>query len=595
MSAVEYSTQSYPARIGISALIPVLLFLILGSATAGAQQTDKNNPLSVIITAPESVRNLLTAHFRLPPTPLVDETARATFMRRAHREINELLATEGYFTPAITLHFDPFDKPPVLEVKPGPRTVVAELSIEFKGDLAVDEPGRHARIEKLRAAWPLKVGQPFRSPAWEEAKSVLLSSVAEADYPTVVIEESKAEVDTVSSRARLLIRVDSGPAFRYGDLVIKGLNRYDQSLIKGLAPFKAGDPYRRDQLLAFQTKLQKLPQFSSAVVSIEPAAATHQAAPVEVTLSEAQSQRVSVGAGYSSNTGARGEINYSNNDLLDRALRLNSVLRVEQKRQTLSATVDSIPNQAGRWFSLGAGADRTFIQELETTREKVGISRYQTSGNMETQLAVNWQREDRRPKGGLHQLNQTLVLDGHLRYRSVDNPLFPRDGRVTELRIGGGSKQALSDQDFFRTYMRHQSWYPVGERHVLFLRGELGYTLAPSRFGIPQEYLFRAGGIQSVRGYTFQSLGVHEGQAVVGGRVMATGTIEYNHWITPSWGAAVFTDVGDAADSVRSLDLAVGYGGGIRWRSPVGPLALDLARGQRDGKLRLHFSIAVAF
>ena len=595
MSVVKYSTHSYPARIGISALIPVLIFFMPGNCTAEAQQTDKNSSPSVTITTPESVRNLLTTHFRLPITPLTDETARATFMRRAHREIKELLATEGYFTPAITLRFDPFDKRPVLEVKPGPRTVVAELSIEFKGDLAIDEPGRHARIEKLRAAWPLKVGQPFRSPAWEEAKSVLLSSVAEADYPTAVVEESKAEVDAASSRARLLVRVDSGPAFRYGDLVIKGLNRYDQSLIKGLAPFKAGDPYRRDQLLAFQTKLQKLPQFSSAVVSIEPAAATHQAAPVEVTLSEAQSQRVSVGAGYSSNTGARGEINYSNNDLLDRALRLNSVLRLEQKRQTLSATVDSIPNQAGRWFSLGAGADRTFIQELETTREKVGISRYQTSGNMETQLAVNWQREDRRPKGGLHQLNQTLVLDGHLRYRSVDNPLFPRDGGVTELRIGGGSKQALSDQDFLRTYMRHQSWYPVGERHVLFLRGELGYTLAPSRFGIPQEYLFRAGGIQSVRGYTFQSLGVHEGQAVVGGRVMATGTIEYNHWITPSWGAAVFTDVGDAADSVRSLDLAVGYGGGIRWRSPVGPLALDLARGQRDGKLRLHFSIAVAF
>jgi translocation and assembly module TamA len=76
---------------------------------------------------------------------------------------------------------------------------------------------------------------------------------------------------------------------------------------------------------------------------------------------------------------------------------------------------------------------------------------------------------------------------------------------------------------------------------------------------------------------------------------MATGTIEYNHWITPTWGGAVFTDVGDAADSVRTLDLAVGYGAGIRWRSPVGPLALDLARGQRDGKLRLHFSIAVAF
>ena len=58
---------------------------------------------------------------------------------------------------------------------------------------------------------------------------------------------------------------------------------------------------------------------------------------------------------------------------------------------------------------------------------------------------------------------------------------------------------------------------------------------------------------------------------------------------------AVAADIGDAADTVRRLDLNVGYGGGIRWRSPVGPLALDLARAHNDGKLRLHFSIAVAF
>lgn len=555
----------------------------------------RESPPSVTIHAPESLQSLLQTHFQLPAAPVVDEPTRAALMRRAHREISELLTTEGYFTPTITLHFPSSDKPPVLEVKPGPRTLVAEISIKFKGDLAVDEPGRKMRIEKLRAAWSLGAGQPFRSPVWEEAKAVLLSSVAGEDYPAATIEESKAEVDAATFQARLSVTVDSGPAFSYGNLVIKGLNRYDQSLISDLAPFKPGDPYRRDQLLAFQTKLQNLPQFSSAAVHIEPDSVKHQAAPVEVILSEAQSQRVSLGAGYSSNNGARGEITYANNDLLDRALRLNSVLRVEQRRQTLATTLDSIPDQTGRWFSLGGSLDRTFIQELETMREKVGVSRNQISGNMETRLAVNWQREDRDPKGGVHQVNQTLALDGYMRYRSVDNPLFPRDGSVTELRMGGGSRQALSDQDFLRTYVRHQFWHPIGERHVLFLHGQLGYTFAPSRFGIPQEYLFRAGGIQSVRGFAFQSLGVHEGQAVVGGRVMATATIEYNHWFTPSWGAAVFTDVGDAADSVRRLDLAVGYGGGIRWRSPVGPLALDLARGNGDGKLRLHFSIAVAF
>lgn len=598
MSLAEYFTYPYPARTGISVLFPALILFTLGGGVVEAhevQQSEaRNNSPPVIISAPESLRNLLKTHFQLPAEPVVDDIARATFMRRARQEISELLATEGYFTPTLTLQSTP-DETPVLEVAPGPRALITEVRIEFKGDLAVDAPERRARIESLRAAWSLRAGDPFRSPAWEEAKAALISSVSRDDYAAAVIDESKAEVDPVSARVRLWVIVDSGPVFHYGNIVIKGLNRYDPKLVNNLAPFKAGDPYRRDQLQAFQTKLQNLAQFGSALVSVEPDVAAHQAAPVEVTLSETQSQRISFGGGYSSNTGARGEINYGNHNFLGRALRFSSLLRLEQKRQSLAMAVDSLPNRAGRWFSLGAGIDRTTIEDLETIREKVALNRNQLVGKTETRIGINWQREDRDPKGGLHQTNQTLVLDGQLRYRSVDDALFPRDGSVIEVRIGGGSKQLLSDQSFLRTYYRHQYWYPVGKRDVLFLRGEAGYTFADSRFGIPQEYLFRAGGIQSVRGYDFQSLGVREGQAIVGGTAMVSGTIEYNHWLTREWGAAVFTDAGDAADSLHRLHLAVGYGGGIRWRSPVGPLALDLARGQRDGKLRLHFSIAVAF
>jgi translocation and assembly module TamA len=34
---------------------------------------------------------------------------------------------------------------------------------------------------------------------------------------------------------------------------------------------------------------------------------------------------------------------------------------------------------------------------------------------------------------------------------------------------------------------------------------------------------------------------------------------------------------------------------GARWRSPVGPLNLDVAQGLDEGKLRLHFSVGLAF
>ena len=105
----------------------------------------------------------------------------------------------------------------------------------------------------------------------------------------------------------------------------------------------------------------------------------------------------------------------------------------------------------------------------------------------------------------------------------------------------------------------------------------------------------RAGGSQSIRGYDFKSIGVQEGSAIVGGLVMATGTVEYTHWLTQQWGAAAFADIGSAADSWHKMHPFLGYGGGVRWRSPAGPIALDLARSDETGTLRFHFSMAIVF
>jgi translocation and assembly module TamA len=58
---------------------------------------------------------------------------------------------------------------------------------------------------------------------------------------------------------------------------------------------------------------------------------------------------------------------------------------------------------------------------------------------------------------------------------------------------------------------------------------------------------------------------------------------------------ATFIDAGQAADNRDVFKLAPGYGIGARWKSPAGPLAVDLAWGQLDKTLRLHFSLAVPF
>ncbi len=551
----------------------------------------------VTLAAPESILDFLNQYIELPEQPFATTTAKRAFWRRIQRNIKELLATEGYFTPQLTLqdHWEDDTTPSIISIEPGPLTEINTINIEFIGEIAKKEAKYQQHIQHLLESWLLKEGDPFRSSDWEKAKSALLSEITLEKYAAASIETSKAAVDPDTAQVDLSLIIDSGPAFYFGELDITGLERYSSEIIKNFMLFRVGDPYNREVLHRFQIALQSIPHFKSVSVSITPDTTQYKAAPIHVVVTEFKSQRIAVGAGFSSNNGARGELNFRNHNFFDRAWYLNSTLRLEQKRQTFVAGIDTLPNQNNIQYSLDTSLQRTDIKNLETIKQRVGLTRNFRTRVLQNQIGLIWQRENKRPSGADNQINEALVLDWRWRYHHVDNPLHIRQGNVAEIQIGGGSQHVFSEQDFIRSYGRYQSWWPVGQNDVFFLRAEAGYTLAQSRFGIPQEYLFRAGGIHSVRGYDFNSLGVREGNAIVGGRTLATGTVEYTRWVIPKWGAAVFADLGSAADKWQNMHAFLGYGAGIRWRSPAGPLALDVARSHETGTLRFHFSMAVAF
>ena len=81
----------------------------------------------------------------------------------------------------------------------------------------------------------------------------------------------------------------------------------------------------------------------------------------------------------------------------------------------------------------------------------------------------------------------------------------------------------------------------------------------------------------------------------MGGRYLLTASLEYVHWFSKQWGGAVFTDIGDAGEDSTALNANPSYGVGARWRTPAGPLALDLAYAENTRKWRVSFSVSVAF
>jgi translocation and assembly module TamA len=99
-----------------------------------------------------------------------------------------------------------------------------------------------------------------------------------------------------------------------------------------------------------------------------------------------------------------------------------------------------------------------------------------------------------------------------------------------------------------------------------------------------------------VRGYAYRSLGELQDGVTLGGRTMFTGSLELGHPMLekiPSLWWAVFADVGDAARTWATLQPKWGYGAGLRWRSPVGPLRLDAAYGESVHEYRVHFSVGI--
>ena len=115
-----------------------------------------------------------------------------------------------------------------------------------------------------------------------------------------------------------------------------------------------------------------------------------------------------------------------------------------------------------------------------------------------------------------------------------------------------------------------------------------------SRFDdLPATVRFYAGGDQSVRGYAYNSLGpINDLGQVIGGKNLSVGSLEFEYPLIGKWSVAAFYDTGRAY-SVASEPFSEGAGVGIRWKSPIGPVRLDVASAlsEPDRPWRIHFVV----
>lgn len=589
-------------------VLAVWAAILLLAASAAARTAYAANYELRVDALPELVEPIRSRTLvgRWIDDPGFDPAQMPLFLERAKTEAEAIAQAAGFFSAQALVDYRPGDgeRLPVvrIELDAGARTTVNRF------DFALDGPAQAQGLrESLLQRWPLPEGSFFRSADWQSGKRLLVDALQQRGYVRAEIVDSEARVDPANTTAALAVHVRSGPRLDFGAMTIDGLSRYDASIVRALAPWEdeARQPYDFDELLGFQARLRASGYFASAEVLPDFAAVLadpqRTTVPLRVALAELPAQRVTLGVGVSSDEGARGLLGYEHRNVLGRGWQLESGVLLQSVRRRVFASLRTPQKSSGHYYQGGVRLERFDVQGERTDKRTAFLGEGKRSGDTDRFLALQYQTEDRSVRGlGDVGSSRALTLGYTWSTRRLDSALDPRRGYTISAQLSGASDSLLSDRSFIRFHTRAMRFWPMPDESVLdggLLVGlvELGQVFASGRDGIPSENLFRTGGASTVRGYDFLSLGVREGRAVVGGRVLALGSLEYQHPVRRDWYAAAFVDVGDAADTWSRYSAVAGYGVGLRWRSPVGPVNVDLAYGEAVRDWRLHFTVGYAF
>ena len=374
---------------------------------------------------------------------------------------------------------------------------------------------------------------------------------------------------------------------RFGD------NQFRPGLLAPLVNWQPGDAYHRNRLLRLQERLTQLDYFALVeVVPDEDGIGDDLQVPIDIRTTPARrtSYTGALSVGSDTGLGLRGAMNRRwVNDrghkwLADAAW---SQRRIEADTQYRVPSLGRLPG----WWSGELG----YLEE--DPRIAAGFER--------TDLRLGWQGQ-RQPwalGGAVVFARETKVAAAQrsrgepvltllypevtATWREVDDPLWPEQARQLTATVRGGLVEAAGRRERFLQFELGANWLQtLGESQRLVLRAAIGTTaldgdLDPQSF--PTSLRYFAGGDRSIRGYGYHAIGPRIEGEVVGALHRVVASAEYQFDLTPQWGAALFVDAGDAFDSRHGFEARLGAGVGARWRSPVGLVAIDLARGLDEG------------
>lgn len=516
---------------------------------------------------------------------------------RAPGQIRKALEPFGYYSVSVEAGLETTEEGlrAIYRVKRGDPVRVRESEVELAGGGSEDR----VLLDAVRD-FPLQEGDRLDHRRYEEGKRRIERLLAERGYFDAKSTRQVVEVDAEAGRAVIRLHWRTGPRYRFGAVQFDG-GQFPDDFMQRFVEFERGRAFHQSKLLDLQRTLLDTDYFAQVDINVLSDEAAELEAPVRVTLSPRKRDVYSAGLGFGTDSGPRVEGGFQRRWLNRRGHRFRIDGEFGERRSGLN-TQYGIPVYRDdiRRYTVGARYLTETSESVDRRSSQVSVGREAVWHGWQQIISLNVlvERFELRLEEGAERFGDTqdaTVLYPMLRLsRSrADDALVPRRGWRLEGYVRAGADTILSDTSFVQLGADARLILPgPGDDRVL-LRAEAATTWADDFLRLPASLRNFAGGDRSLRGFRFQELGpTGEAGEVLGGEHLLVGSAEYEHMLTERWGVAAFVDAGNAF-SGTDLDPEVGTGIGLRWRSPVGMMRVDLASAvsQPGDPLKLHLVI----
>lgn len=527
---------------------------------------------------------------------LIDEDALEIRIRRLHArapaEISAALRPFGYYEVGIEASLEPSEDGEWLatyRVSPGPVVRLTDVRIEIIG-----EGAENPSLRSARDAITLKAGDALRHPVYEAAKQRLFDVAYAAGYIDVSYERAELRIHRARREAEVDLILDTGRRYYFGEITIVQ-DVLAEAFIDRLMPIEAGEPFDTDRLVNLQIALTDSGYFSEVLIDVEREFADNQHIPVVVRTTPRRTQEYTVGLGYGTDTGPRVSLGVELRRINAYGHRFTSDLRISSIEQAVAAEYQ-IPrgrNLLTDFLSFRGSLGNQEIGDWDTTQGTVGASWHDAWRTFQRRIYVTASREEFSTPTRPVQRENLFFTGFQLTKKVANDTLFPTRGYSWSVDLRAGSDSLGSSTSFSRLLASGNLVRSFGERVRLLLRSEYGATRADVFDRLPPSQRFFTGGDGSVRGYSYQSIGPRDEDGYhTGGRYMLVASAELEVMVVGNYGAALFIDAGHAGHE-PGTSLSRGVGLGVRWRSPVGVIGIDIAHPLDDPEtdFRLHVSV----